>query len=274
MATGATCHSTALFPILVLLASASSINAVCNDISGVWVGHPTHGTLSAPITVTQAAGSSEFKACLEDGGCVSGTTDGAQVKYRKLVGTLAANTALNSTAPPCTRIDWQDATKTYWCREPWCEWVPPAPAPPPPPPPPVPAPPGAMNVLFIACDDLRAQFGRSFQTPEVRTISTPSSHPLTHPLTCVHFYCAPYTCSSLNFRPWHLGWPRMLHSSLHAARLQKSHAAHRAPLSLIYIRCSSRMSMTDLTFRAHQAQLNFTHCTNRHHSQHARRMLT
>jgi hypothetical protein len=254
MATGATCHSTALFPILVLLASASSINAVCNDISGVWVGHPTHGTLSAPITVTQAAGSSEFKACLEDGGCVSGTTDGAQVKYRKLVGTLAANTALNSTAPPCTRIDWQDATKTYWCREPWCEWVPPAPAPPPPPPPPVPAPPGAMNVLFIACDDLRAQFGRSFQTPEVRTISPPSSHPLTH--MCAFFLCTMYMLvperSTLA--------PRLAsQAACFAARrpTQKSHAAHGDALSLIYIRRSSRMSMTDLTFRAHQSQISY-----------------
>jgi hypothetical protein len=40
-----------------------------------------------------------------------------------------------------------------------------------PPPPPMhpPAPAGAMNVMFIAVDDLRAQFGRSFQTPEVLT---------------------------------------------------------------------------------------------------------
>jgi hypothetical protein len=37
----------------------------------------------------------------------------------------------------------------------------------PPPPPPVPPPHNAMNVLFIAVDDLRAQFGRSFADEEV-----------------------------------------------------------------------------------------------------------
>ena len=35
--------------------------------------------------------------------------------------------------------------------------------------PPVPPPPGAMNVLFIAVDDLRAQFGRAFADEEVLT---------------------------------------------------------------------------------------------------------
>ena len=65
-------------------------------------------------------------------------------------------------------IDWENAGETFWCKEPWCEPVPP-PAPPVPTPPTTPPPKGAMNVLFIAVDDLRAQFGRAFRDEEVLT---------------------------------------------------------------------------------------------------------
>ena len=99
--------------------------------------------------------------------------NGTAVCWGKLVGIITANTKLNASAPPCTRITWSTTGSTFWCKEPYCEWtpppppLPPPPPPPPPTPPPTPAPEGAMNVLFIAVDDLRAQFGQSFQTPEV-----------------------------------------------------------------------------------------------------------
>jgi hypothetical protein len=150
----------------------TSSGAVC-DLSGVWHGHPQPGVIApGDILVTQAQGSTTFTVCI-GAQCEDGVVDSAGgVKWTKLVGTVAANTPTNgSAAPPCTRINWTDDAGRFWCKEPWCEWVPPGPSPPPPlppPPPPIPAPPGAMNVLFIACDDLRAQFGRSFQTPEVQ----------------------------------------------------------------------------------------------------------
>ena len=162
------------FTVVIVLLSTFSVarssSSVCN-LSGVWHGHPHAGVIdSTNIVVNQTDGSSTFGVCLGPNRCLTGTIgpDGKAVHIGKLVGVVAANTPLNGcAAPPCTRINWVDSEHTWWCLEPYCEWVPP-PAPVPPPVPPAPAPPGAMNVLFIACDDLRAQFGRSFQTPEVR----------------------------------------------------------------------------------------------------------
>ena len=145
-------------------------NAAACDITGTWHGHPAplRKISPQPIIVKQAGSSLlHFTA---DG--KAGTIQGKAVSWGGLTGELDANTALNASAPPCTRLTWANEGRTFWCKEPWCEQLPspaPAPGPLPPPPPPTPAPKGAMNVLFIAVDDLRAQYGRSFQTPEVLT---------------------------------------------------------------------------------------------------------
>ena len=163
-----------LLPQLVagLLALAAELTAAAPcDLSGTWRGHPAPTEpwrVGAPIAVVQDPGSPLHFTANGSPGTVS--ADGI-LKWGGLEGNLSANTAVNATAPPCTRITWNNG-HSVWCKEPWCERpiAPPPPGPPlPPPPPPTPAPKGAMNVLFIAVDDLRAQFGRSFQTPEVLT---------------------------------------------------------------------------------------------------------
>lgn len=161
-----------LLPIVAaaLLTAVRGVAAAqqCANISGTWHGHPKGSgrILAEPLVVTMTGA----RAFVVDQKSGSVDADGVHVTWGSNHGALSANKALNASAPGCTRIDWEGSG--HWCREPWCEWVPPAPAPTPPlppPPPPTPPPPGAMNVLFIAVDDLRAQYGRSFKTPEVLT---------------------------------------------------------------------------------------------------------
>jgi arylsulfatase A-like enzyme len=174
----------------LLTADIDGVGGSKCDLTGVWRGHPGPGRITAPIIVRQRAGSRNFTAkypssrgCKPSADICSGTlaADGRSLRWDGITGVVSANTAVNASAPQCTRISWavlgelDQREPAWWCKEPWCDWLPPPPPPPSPPlPVPRPAPPklpprGAMNVLFIAVDDLRAQFGRSFKTPEVLT---------------------------------------------------------------------------------------------------------
>ena len=176
-----------LVTLSAMAATAAAAAAEPCNLAGVWHGHPSpsHHISPVPIAVTQAAGASQWFALGKTG---SISPDFRQVSWGGLDGEVAANTALNASAAPCTRIEWQNEGHTFWCKEPWCDAIPDPDPPLPPRPPPVPPPKGAMNVMFIAVDDLRAQFGRAFQDEEVLTPHMVSGYQWLDSVVCIGYY--------------------------------------------------------------------------------------
>ena len=89
----------------LLLAATGAAAGVCTDIAGTWHGHPAKtGRIDPqPIVVEQTHGSTNFTALFTAGQVMK---DGRSVTWAKDTGALSANTALNASAPGCTRIDW------------------------------------------------------------------------------------------------------------------------------------------------------------------------
>jgi arylsulfatase A-like enzyme len=167
------------------------------DIGGVWRGHAHPGALTAPITVVQASGSANFMVkypnprpgCPDPHAGCPGTigSDGHSVHWDGIDGSISANTDINASAPPCTRIDWCQARahcdRAWWCKEPWCDWEPPPapprpPAPPPPPTPlpvvPTPQPPLGYqpNIILFLTDDQDEVLGSRMAMPQAKELLT------------------------------------------------------------------------------------------------------
>lgn len=197
-------------------ATRSPVGA-CN-LSGVWHGHPAGGGISGiPIHVVQpdpvnftatATGAwRDRPGRVWPNGSVEFDNGGAD----KLRGVLSANTAINSSAPPCTRLTWDSRQTAYtgpldkhpfWCREPFCEAIP-APIPPSPSPPP-PPPPGTNqpNVVFILTDDQDTLLGSLEAMPIVRRELVAKGTTLTHFYVDVPV-CCPSRTSYLSGRYAH-----------------------------------------------------------------------